>query len=86
MPNHLDPQPIGAWAEAIRHLRAAHELMAEMNIGVPREDSSLGEIYERQMMVMISSVDQHYRRLYMEIATRPSRMIIHEDGTVESLS
>ena len=86
MSDHLNPPPTGSWDEVIRHLRAAHELMARMDLDDPFQEQSLGDIFKRQIEQMIGTVHQHYARIYWEIATRPADILLRDDGTIEVLT
>jgi hypothetical protein len=85
MSDPRQPRPTGAWDMVIEHLTRAHELMEEMHLAEPFEEDSLGNIFKRQIETMIATVTTHYQALWWEIATKPVRVIIRDDGTVEPL-
>lgn len=82
----LDAEPTGPWAQAIDHLRLAHELMKRMVLRDPvLRAQSLGDVFEHQIEMEIGSITNHYRQAYYETATKPTRVIMRDDGTIEPL-
>lgn len=63
----LDPadEPVGAWAEAIRHLEEAMVLMDQMNFHGDREDFTVGQVCRPGHMTALRAIRQHYRTTYL---------------------
>jgi hypothetical protein len=76
----LGDTPMGAWAQAIEHLRQAEELMAEMDVSEPnREPVSLADVFRQSLTTARGAVAQHWRWRLWEEMTKPARLVIPHD-------
>jgi len=81
----LADHPQGAWAQAIEHLAAAEELMAEMDVSEPRrEPLSLADVFRQALTTARGAVAQHWRwRLWEEMTRRPTLLVPVEEVPAE---
>lgn len=75
------PVPTGPWMAAITRLDEARQLMAEMMVPQPgMDDISLADIYDKQLAVIIGTIDRDYKRVYIDLATRSPKFMHPEEG------
>ena len=77
------PPATGAWHLAMEHLRQAYILMENMKVDSHHGVDSLGNVFRRQIEAMIGTIDHHWQREYMKVATQPATVVIPLDEVAE---